>query len=145
MVGIENMTGETFARGDALIVCSMCMDILVVGNACVGYVIYEDRPPGKDTCMVVYTKCDACTLMDNMTYDLAEDNMLCTEDNILYIAMLLGYDGVMMAYPEYLDISLAKVIIAPDSRVISAAVGVSEDGVLTAIPCQYVSGNFLQT
>ncbi|WP_219811864.1 hypothetical protein, partial [Mycobacterium marinum] len=81
----------------------------------------------------------------DVTYGVIEDSILCTEDNILYIAMLLGYDGIMVAYPEYLDIGLAKIIIAPDSRVTSAMIGMGDDNVFTAAPCQYVSGNFLQT
>lgn len=144
MVGIANTTNEIAARGEALIVCSTCMNILIVSNAHIGGIIRGDHMPEKDTCVLVYTTCGTCVLMNEVTCDVMEDMIACSMDDMLCVVMLLGYDALMVADPEYLDADLARLIIAPDSGVASASADICNGDIVTARPHKYVSGSFLQ-
>lgn len=140
---MDSSFADIYTKGDALIVCCVCTDILMVDNANIGYVMSTTHIPDPDTCVLAYTTCGGCIMKRGFSSELEEDNTSILRDDILNIAMSLGYDSVMTVIPDYLEISLVMLIVSPESRVTCAVVDVRDDEMIFAKPLSYVTGNFL--
>lgn len=136
---------DIYIKGDALVVCCVCTDILIVNNANIGYIMCMSHAPDSDTCALVYTTCGGCVLKRGLSPEPDEDNTSVLHDGILNIAMSLGYDSVMMAIPDYLEVSLVMLIVSPESKVTCAVVDIQDDEMVFAKPLSYVTGSFLMT
>lgn len=144
MPGLKIINIEDPARGDALVVCVDCTDILMIDNANVECVVSDTSILRGGGCVLVYTRCGTCSFTRGKGYDMAEGNIDLTEGYPWQIAMMLGFGRIIPSEPEFVTMDMVRLMITYGSRLSSAVASIVEDSVITTAPLHYVSGSFLQ-